>query len=305
MRLNADGTRLPDDPHLTWLRGEYLTAPDHWRTVFDRCNVLLRLPKTNLTARVYLASVIGSLGTPPGEPIFDAMPDTPHADYLEAVIRSAWSQPCEERHARACHERRELDPECRRDGAFAVDALVRMGRTGEVPAEQLDEWLEQRVNRAEAPRRWRNLCWMSRDARLRQTLRAKLSAEAFVRESADDVKAILDARRLSDLEEQRGVRDVDDSVKPSSIESPTPLDGAAAPMSLDESIAPGAANAVALIVASCDVADRLLDRSMANVPVGTLLPDDPHEAWTRTDRLYTQSPLSKAYGVMLALLERR
>ncbi|QDV73629.1 hypothetical protein [Botrimarina mediterranea] len=137
---------------------------------------------------------MASCGAPPGEDDFTLPPTAPSRDLIEAIVRSTWLQPCEERHARACHEALEQDHKCEHEGLHAVDSLVRMGRTGEVPDEQLQVWLRTRLNRAEAFRRRRDLCWMTRYEPVRQLLREMLEQNDLVREAAEDVRATLASR---------------------------------------------------------------------------------------------------------------
>ena len=151
---------------------------------------------------------LADLGSPSFAPIFRSIENTQEPNLttilFDAIHRSRWQRPCNERHVLVCLG--ALDsPDFQSDAAIkvCVETLIRLDRCNDVPVAALKKWWKSEVVSAELPTQWDNLNIISRQRSGRAWLLRELEDLDSTSTLAVPIRHILSERAKSTQEFQR------------------------------------------------------------------------------------------------------
>jgi hypothetical protein len=120
--------------------------------------------------------------------------------FMDAVLRSYWRRPCNERHIESCFTTMGTESSTENDKMLvdiAIETLLRFDKAGEVPPARLEYWWNRKIVNAAPAARWRTLSWLSARHSGRAELLTRLndSASSEIEGLRIDIRDIL-AQRL-------------------------------------------------------------------------------------------------------------
>ena len=151
---------------------------------------------------------LADLGSPSFAPIFRAIENMQKPDLttilFDAIHRSRWQRPCDERHVLVCLGALE-SPDFQSEAAIkvCVETLIRLDKCNEVPVSALKKWWKNEVVAAEIPTQWDGLNIISRQPSGRAWLLRELEDLDSASTLAVPIRHILSERAKTTQEFQR------------------------------------------------------------------------------------------------------